>query len=189
MTASSLPEDQFHQLQEASRFQSPCLRDLARWVHEKPDAPALRGVGQPPVSFKLFAARIAFVAEVLRASGVRPGDIVAVAMPDGPEFLTALLGTMEAAAAAPLDWQLAEAELRSRLTLLSPRVLLRSAAADGHAAAVARTLGIPVVGVDATLKLRRKSSSFEDVAHLRNVLCFCKPPPPPANPSWCLSPK
>jgi len=69
-------------------------------------------------------------------------------MPDGPDFLTALLGAMEVAVAAPMDWQFTEAELRSRLTLLSPRVLVVRFAIDGHGAAVARTLGIPVVELD-----------------------------------------
>jgi oxalate---CoA ligase len=130
------------------RFQAPCLRDLARWVDEKAHAPALVGAGLPAVSFQLLAERIATVAQALQSAGVRPGDVVAVAMPDGPDFLTTLLGALEAAAAAPLDWQLTEAEFRSRLTLLKACVLLVRSSADGHGAAVAQSLGIPVVELD-----------------------------------------
>ena len=131
-----------------NRFQASCLRDLARWMDEKPHAPALVGAGIPAVSFQLLSARIAAVAHALRSAGARPGDVVAVAMPDGPDFLTALLGALEAAAAAPLDWQLTEAEFRSRLTLLKACVLLVRSSADGHGAAVAQSLGIPVIELD-----------------------------------------
>ena len=129
----------------AHRFQSTCLQNLVRWVDEKPHAPALVGAHQPAVSFELLAARIAAVAELLRSVGVRPGDVIAVAMPDGPDFLTALLSAGEVAAAAPMDWQLTDAEFRSRLTLLRPRVLLMHSANNGHGAAVARALDIPVL--------------------------------------------
>jgi oxalate---CoA ligase len=131
-----------------NRFEAPCLRDLARWVDEKAHAPALLGPNVPAVSFQLLAERIANVAQTLRTAGVRPGDVVAVAMPDGPEFLTALLGAVEAAAAAPLDWQLTEAEFRSRLILLKPCLLLMRSTTDGHGAAVARSLDIPVIELD-----------------------------------------
>src|SRR5580692_4669464 len=90
-------------------FRASCLQDLARWVGEKPHAPALLGVSQPALSFELLATRIAAVAQALRAAGVGPGDVVAVAMPDGPELLTTLLGALEAGAVAPMDWQLTEA--------------------------------------------------------------------------------
>jgi acyl-CoA synthetase (AMP-forming)/AMP-acid ligase II/thioesterase domain-containing protein len=131
-----------------SRFQAPCLQDLARWADEKAHAPAVVGAGVPAVTFQVLVKRIAAVAQVLRAAGVRPGDVVAVAMPVGPDFLATLLGALEVAAGAPLDWQLTEAEFRSRLTLLKACVLLVSSSTDGYAAVVAHSLGIPVVELD-----------------------------------------
>ncbi len=125
-----------------------CLTELARWAEQTPDVPALLGSSEKPLSFAALTARIARVAKVLRDAGVRPGDVVAVAMPDGPGLLTTLLGAMDAAAVAPINWQLTEAEFRSQLTLLPACVLLVRSAADGHAAAVARSLGIPVIELE-----------------------------------------
>ncbi len=122
-----------------------CLRDLATWTEHAPDQTALLAPGKPPVSYSALINGIARVAQVLRHAGVRPGDVVAVAIPDSPDLFTALLGALEVAAVAPLDWQLTEAECRSRLTLLRARVLLSRSGSDGHGAAVARTLGIPVI--------------------------------------------
>ena len=132
----------------ADELQSACLQDLARWVDEKPDGSALLGAGHPAVSFVALATRIAAVAKTLRAAGVKPGDVVAVAMPDGPGLFSTLLGAVAVAAAAPLDWQLTPVEFHSRLTLLAPSVLLVRSASDGHAAVVARDIGIPVLELD-----------------------------------------
>jgi oxalate---CoA ligase len=157
-------------------FQAPFLRELARWADEAPDTPALLAPGKRAVTFRGLTERIAQVAQVLRAAGVRPGDVVAVAMPEGPELLTTLLGSQEVAAAAPIDWQLTEAEFRSRLTLLPACALLAPSAIDGRRAAVARTLGIPlieldfapngqlVLGSEAPLDRRRESRAPETCA-------------------------
>ena len=141
-------------------FQAPCLRDLARWVDEKPHAPALVGVGQPAVSFQLLATRIAAVARALRAAGVGSGDVVAVAMPDGPDLLTTLLGAMEAGAVAPMDWQHTEAEFRSRLTLLPACLLLTRISSGAHGPAVVGSLGVPVVDLS-------DSETIPEVSHVR----------------------
>ncbi|HTC91121.1 MAG TPA: AMP-binding protein [Bryobacteraceae bacterium] len=133
-------------LQPIHRLQAPCLRDLVLRAAETPGAPAELSPGRAAVSFDVFVTRIASIAKMLRSCGVRRGDVVAVAMPDGPELLTALLGAVEAGAAAPFDCQLTLAEFRSRLTLLRPSVLLT--AGNGHGGEVARSLGIPVVGLD-----------------------------------------
>jgi acyl-CoA synthetase (AMP-forming)/AMP-acid ligase II/thioesterase domain-containing protein len=135
-------------LHAVARLQAACLRELAQFAEEAPDVPALLAPGNQSLSFRNLTARIARVAEALREAGMRPGDLVAVAMPDGIGLLTTLLGTLETAAVVPIDWQLTEAELRSRLTLLPACALLVLSAADGHAAPVARTLGIPVFELD-----------------------------------------
>ncbi|MGA2879487.1 MAG: alpha/beta fold hydrolase [Bryobacteraceae bacterium] len=136
------------QLQAVHRLQAPCLRDLARCAEQTPSALALVSAGKPAVSFDLFVSRIAAVAQMLRSAGVQRGDVVAVAMPDGADLLTTLLGAVEAGAAAPLDWQLTEAEFRSRLLLLKACVLLVRSSTDGHGAVVAQSLGIPVLALD-----------------------------------------
>ena len=132
----------------ARQIQATCLTELARWAEQTPDAPAVLGSGIAAISFAALAARMARVAQGLREAGLTPGDVVAVAMPDGPGLLTTLLGAMDAAAVAPINWQLTEAEFRAQLSLLPACALLVRSAADGHGATVARTLGIPVIELE-----------------------------------------
>jgi len=132
----------------ARQLAASCLTELARWAEQTPDAPALLGSSEKPLSFAALTARIARVAQVLRDAGVRPGDVVAVAMPDGPGLLTTLLAAMDAATVAPINWQLTEAEFRAQLTLLPACALLVHSATDGYGAAVARALGIPVLELE-----------------------------------------
>jgi acyl-CoA synthetase (AMP-forming)/AMP-acid ligase II/thioesterase domain-containing protein len=147
-----------------------CLGELSRRAEQAPDAPALVAPGEQTVSFRGLLAGIAGVAEILRAAGVRPGDVVAVAMPDGREFLAALLGAMAAAAAAPMDWQLTDAEFQSRLTLLPACAMLVRSAADCRGAAVARNLGIPVIELDCAAdgKVVLGSNASPVVSHQRS---------------------
>ena len=132
----------------SARVRAGCLAQVAAWLERKPGAPALVGLSRPPVSFAALFARISALGTALQSAGIEPGDIVAVAMPDGPDFLSALLAVGEVAAAAPMDWQLPPAEYRSRLTLLRARVLILRSDAAGHGAGVARELGIPVLSLE-----------------------------------------
>ncbi|EIV91084.1 amino acid adenylation enzyme/thioester reductase family protein [Frankia sp. QA3] len=69
----------------------------------RPDAPALLwGAAAEPVgslSYGELAARALAVAGRLAARGVRPGDLVAVSLPKGPEQVVAVLGVLAAGAA------------------------------------------------------------------------------------------
>nr|WP_235947194.1 salicylate synthase [Candidatus Frankia alpina] len=72
-------------------------------AERRPDAPALLwGAGAEPagsLSYGELAARARAVAGRLVARGVRPGDLVAVSLPKGPEQVVALLGVLAAGAA------------------------------------------------------------------------------------------
>ncbi|HEX5228836.1 MAG TPA: non-ribosomal peptide synthetase, partial [Bryobacteraceae bacterium] len=127
--------------------QVSCFAEVARWVREKPDATALLGPDQPTISFAILSARNAALVKMLKAVGIQRGDIVAVAMSDGPDLLSVLLAVGEVAAAAPLDWRLTAAEFRSRLTLLAPRALLVHSLSDGYGASISSELGVPAIEV------------------------------------------
>ena len=105
--------------QAAVEHLSSCLDELARFARKNPEAAAIFSPGNDPLTFSEFEDRIESVAHDLRALGVERGDMVAVAMPEGRELLTTLLGIM------------------------------RVTAADSRAAAAARVLAMPVVEVRA----------------------------------------
>ena len=122
-----------------------CSRDLAKLAQETPDAAALHAPGREPLWFARLRARILSLARGLREAGATNGDIVAVAMPAGPELLTVLLGVPEVAAVAPLDWNFTEAEFHLRLSAMPVACLLTLAGTDSTAVAAAQQLGIPVL--------------------------------------------
>ena len=63
---------------------------LAKHVAERPGAPALVHAGEE-ISWSALAARVAGFAAGLRRSGVAAGDVVAVQLPNLPEFVVAYL--------------------------------------------------------------------------------------------------
>jgi len=65
-------------------------RWLARHVRERPDAPAL-AFQDTVLSWKDVERRVLLVAAGLRARGVGPGDVVAVQLPNTPEFILGYL--------------------------------------------------------------------------------------------------
>ena len=62
---------------------------LARHAKERPDAPAV--VSGEIISWKALEERVLRFAEGLRRAGVVPGEVVAVQLPNTPEFVTAFL--------------------------------------------------------------------------------------------------
>lgn len=122
-----------------------CSRVFAKLAQETPHAAALVAPGREPLTFWRLQARILSRARSLREAGITSGDIVAVAIPEGPELLTLLLGVSEVAAVAPLDWNFTEAEFHLRLSAMPVACLLTLAGTDTPAVAAAQRLGIPVL--------------------------------------------
>ena len=65
-------------------------RWLARHVRERPEAAALAFAGNV-LSWKQLATRVLKAAEGLRQKGIRQGDVVALQLPNTPEFIVAHL--------------------------------------------------------------------------------------------------
>jgi long-chain acyl-CoA synthetase len=75
--------------------------------------------------------RVAGTAQVLAASGVRPGDRVAISIPNDPRFAVALLATLAlGATAVPLNPLLAARERDEILADVGPRTLLETVPLD-----------------------------------------------------------
>ncbi|UCM87044.1 non-ribosomal peptide synthetase [Streptomyces marincola] len=72
--------------------------DLLRQAADRPERPALLWPGGS-LTHGLLAERAARVAAGLAAHGVRPGDVVALRLPHGPDQVVAALGALRAGAA------------------------------------------------------------------------------------------
>ena len=100
---------------------------LERGAREHPDRPALRFAGQTTSYADLAAAVRAFAAH-LAAEGVRPGDRVALALPNRPELVVAYLGAIRLGAiAVTLSAQWQSPELHHGLTDSGATVLVADA--------------------------------------------------------------
>jgi acyl-CoA synthetase (AMP-forming)/AMP-acid ligase II len=79
----------------------------------------------------------------LAAAGVRPGDAVAMSVPNGPEIVAAFLGAVAAgAAAAPLNQAYTTDEFRAYLEDLQPTAMLFLRGEESAARAACAALGV-----------------------------------------------
>lgn len=92
-----------------------------------------------------LARRTRLLAQRLRALGIAPTDRVAVIAPNGIDMALAVLGTMRAAACAPLNPQYGQAELAFYLDDLAARALVVTADSPTLAREIAAQRGLPVV--------------------------------------------
>ncbi|MBP1636643.1 MAG: AMP-dependent synthetase and ligase [Acidobacteria bacterium] len=110
-------------------------------------APAVAAPGRATLDYGGLAGLVERVASGLASAGIGPGDAVALVAPNGPEALAATLAVADAAAVAPLNPALAEAEFRFLLRDLRARALLLAGEASGGAARAAREAGIPLLEI------------------------------------------
>lgn len=108
------------------------------------EEPALFRDNRPPLSCREFWAQTTRIAGALWHAGVRRGDVVAAALPDGPDLIAWLIAAARVAPFAPLNISLHPSELAAYLDELSPRVLI-SDAVDGVLVDAARSRGITVL--------------------------------------------
>ncbi len=95
-----------------------------------PDRPALLA-GEERVVYRELGEAAARWAGLLRARGVRPGDRVAVLLPNGLDYIGALYGALSAGAiAVPLNPLLRGAEVAERVTDSGAALLVAPAGAD-----------------------------------------------------------
>jgi acyl-CoA synthetase (AMP-forming)/AMP-acid ligase II/thioesterase domain-containing protein len=92
--------------------------------------------GRDPLTFAGLWARMQEFAGALAG----PHPITAIVLTDGPELLTALLGAMLAGAAAPLNPELTESELRRQLASLQPDYVWRGGSFEVGPAHTRRSL-------------------------------------------------
>ena len=95
-------------------------------ARRRPDHPALRWDGGA-MTYRSLATAVAEFAEHLVARGVRPGQRVALSIPNRPDFVVALLGGLTAGATvAPLDVLLKDDERAAIVADLEPALVVEA---------------------------------------------------------------
>ena len=123
------------------------MENLAGLLTDAAQAHAARPallIGDTRIPYReLDAARVRWTG-LLRARGLRPGDRVAIVLPNGFEYIGALYGTLSAGGiAVPLNPLLRRAEIEERLADSDASILVAPAAAEELA-------GLPVARTDAS---------------------------------------
>ncbi len=100
------------------------------------------------LTYAQAAAGVEVLARQLAGMGVRRGDRVALALPNGPDIVLLLLAiTVLGAAAAPLNPAYTEAEFEFFLADIAPRLMLIPASGSAAASAAAVGTGTTLLGV------------------------------------------
>lgn len=129
---------------------------LTRAAADHPDSDAVVDVAAgTTLTWSGFDAAASAEASRLRAAGVRPGDRVVIALPDGTGFCVALFGAMRAdAVAVPVGPGSVRRELDIIFSQAGPSVVVaepaETATVDAAAEAGARLLGPPAPDADST---------------------------------------
>jgi oxalate---CoA ligase len=100
------------------------------------------------LSYGRLADGVGQLVQRLAGLGVRRGDRVALALPNGPDVLVVLLAVVAlGATAAPLNPAYTQSEFEFFLADIGPKLLLIPASGAASASAAAAVTGVPVTGV------------------------------------------
>ncbi len=106
---------------------------------------AILAPGRAPLTYGGLRAQVERTAEALQQSGIRPGERVAIVLPNGPEMATAFLGVAAFTAAAPLNPAYRTDEFAFYLEDLGARALILPEGADGPAVEAAARTDVPIL--------------------------------------------
>lgn len=113
-----------------------------------PEADAVFGVDPSlRLGYAELLERSLVVGRALRASGIAPTDSVLVSLPNGPEILVAILGTMCAAVCAPMNPGYTSTELDVQADDIGPTAVVVGAGSAPDVLALARRRGLTVIDV------------------------------------------
>ncbi|MCR9221703.1 MAG: acyl--CoA ligase [Alphaproteobacteria bacterium] len=115
--------------------------------HGADDAPALKGIGRPDMTYGRLRDQCARVRRQLAARGIGPGDRVAIVLPNGPEMAAAFLAVASGASAAPLNPAYKESEFAFYLEDLKPKLVIVQAGDDSPVRAAASGLDLPMAEI------------------------------------------
>ncbi|MFF0458606.1 AMP-binding protein [Nocardia africana] len=97
---------------------------LSRLAQTRPEAPAV-SCENITITYKQLEQRANRIARALETAGVRLGDLVTIALPNGTDFIEACWGIWKLGATPqPVSFRLPEAELRAIVELADPPVVI-----------------------------------------------------------------
>ena len=121
---------------------------IAWWAERTPDAPALLDVSGEVVVFRDVQNRIEAFGAQLAALGIRRGDRVVLALPDGMAAAIAGLATSRVAIAVPVNPALSRAEAVPLLAAVAPRAVCVAENTNTVYGDLATETGWPLLEID-----------------------------------------
>jgi acyl-CoA synthetase (AMP-forming)/AMP-acid ligase II/thioesterase domain-containing protein len=121
--------------------------DLEKWAAQTPDAIALAAPGKEPLTYSGLWRHASAMSEAFLGAGIHFGSVAALALPNGPAFVTATLATTLQSACAPLDLGLTKDEYRLYLPRIGGSTLIYEAGKSGPAVEVARELKMRLIAI------------------------------------------
>jgi len=111
---------------------------------EAPESVFLLAPDRRPLTFAGLRAQVLRTRAALNAAGIGRGDRVALALPNGPEMMSAFVAVACSATCAPLNPAYPEAQFDFLLRDLRAQMLVLPAGVPSPARAAAEDLGLPV---------------------------------------------
>lgn len=136
---------------------------------QTPNAPALLSPGRDPLTYSAFRNSIQSLRAELPKAGLIPGQSIATVLPNGPDFITAVVASTGLGACALLDPALTRQEFELFFQRLRAPVLLTMQGFETAAVAAATSLGMRVIRLEFASDYRLKSLVSEGEPLLRDV--------------------
>jgi acyl-CoA synthetase (AMP-forming)/AMP-acid ligase II/thioesterase domain-containing protein/acyl carrier protein len=129
-------------------METATICDLIRqWAGVKPDAPALISDSAAPLTYARLAQVMDATRDSLNRSGFGRGDRIGILHSGGADMMSVILGVMSGATAVPLNPKFSESELAFHIRNSGVKALLAETRLGTPAAAVADSLGIPILEI------------------------------------------
>jgi acyl-CoA synthetase (AMP-forming)/AMP-acid ligase II len=110
-----------------------------------PDAPAILGASQVPLTYGRLYRHIEETGRTLRAKGIGRRDRIAILLPNGPEMAVAILAVAATAICVPMNPAYRSEELCRYFAALRPRAVITQARIDSPARRAALDLGVRTI--------------------------------------------